>query len=265
MLTTTPLLQAIDALIEANTALRKSRALTKPELRLERALTRAFRTEGRLFLARFEQLAPTFPPELREVAESDRFPIYDQVALETADAFQKPLTSITGEVLESGMASAVADLGVDTAFDLKHPLAVEFMSERGAEQVTRIRETTRETLRRILTQATDEGWSHQKTARAIRRRYQHFGAARSRRIARYELGNAYEAGNLLVAKDLQSAGLTMEKQWLSVGDAKTRPAHRGNQAQGWIPLDDRFQDGSDRPPTDSGCRCTLLMRRKPDA
>src|SRR5690606_6069541 len=116
--------------------------------------------------------------------------------------------------------------GIDDAFDLKHPRAVEFMSQSGADRVTQITDTTRDYLRTLLTQAADEGWSYGKTARAIRKRYAEFSVTRARNIAVYELGNAYEAGNLLVARDLQDAGLTMEKQWLSVGDARTRPAHK---------------------------------------
>lgn len=228
-------------------------------------MRRAFLAQRRLFLTRFARLEPRYPPDLREAVESDWLPIFDQAALETVQVFQKPLSEFTARALESGMLGAIADIGIEDAFDLKHPLAVDFMAKHGADRVTAINSTTRDYLRTILTQATDEGWSYDKTARAIRKRYADFSGTRARNIAVYELGNAYEAGNLLVAKDLQEAGLTMEKQWLAVGDSRTRPAHKSNQAQGWIGLDDRFQDGSERPPTDSGCRCTVLMRRKPDA
>jgi hypothetical protein len=259
------LIDAIDRLIEANTTLRRSRALTRPEQQLERAMRRAFLAQGRGFLKRFARLEPRYPPDLREAVESDWLPIFDEVALETVQAFHKPLSEFTARALESGMLGAIADLGIDDAFDLKHPLAVDFMAKNGAGRVTAINATTRDYLRTILIQAADEGWSYDKTARAIRKRYADFSVKRARNIAVYELGNAYVEGTMIVARDLQSAGLEMQKKWISASDAKVRPDHRANDTEGWIPLDDVFQSGHDRPPTDSGCRCSLGTRRKPDA
>jgi uncharacterized protein with gpF-like domain len=261
----TALADAIDRLIEVNTALRQSRALSKPEQRLERAMRRAFLAQRRLFLTRFARLERSFPPELREAAESDWLPLFDQAALETVQVFQKPLSEFTARALESAMIGAIADLGIDDAFDLTHPLAVDFMAKHGADRVTAINSTTRDYLRTILTQAAEEGWSYDKTARAIRTRYADFSVKRARNIAVYELGDAYVEGTMVVARDLQGAGLEMQKKWISASDSKVRTDHRANDAEGWIPLDDVFQSGHDRPPTDSGCRCSLGTRRKPDA
>jgi hypothetical protein len=258
------LLEAIDALIEANAALRKRRALAQAERQLAAAMRRAFAVEERAFVSRLAKHKGRFPPAVREVAEPvDWESAFDGAADATARAFLKPIDDLTARALLSGMLGAVADLSIETSFTLEHPAAVEFLRDRGAAQVTRIRETTRETLRAILSQAAEEGWGYDKTATAIRRRYRHFGKERARNIAVFELGDAYEHGNVLVAKDLQAGGLEMQKQWLSVGDALVRPEHRSNQAQGWIDLDAAFQSGHDRPPTDPRCRCTLLMRRKP--
>jgi hypothetical protein len=154
--------------------------------------------------------------------------------------------------------------------------AVDDLARRGAERVTGIAETTRKRLRTLLTRAADEGWSYQRTAKEITALYRGFAGpplavrprhlrSRAEAIAVFELGDAYEHGNLLVAQDLQDAGLEMEKSWLTVGDDRVRTDHRANQGEGWIPLDQAFGSGDDRPPADPGCRCTLLMRRKPDA
>lgn len=262
---TSGLESAIARLVETNAALRKRRALAKPERDLQAAMAKAFLRQGRAFLSRLALYKGRFPPAVREVAEMVPWePLFDEAALETLDAFAKPLGSFAEAALQSGMVAAVAELNLDTAFDLKHPAAVDYLKRRGAEQVAGIAETTRKRLRTILTQAADEGWSYDKTARAIRARYADFSVTRARNIAVFELGDAYEHGNMLVAQDLQDAGLTMQKSWLTVGDHKVRPDHRANQEEGWIALDDAFQDGSDRPPTDPGCRCTLLMRRKPN-
>lgn len=262
----TTLAEAIDRLVEANAALRKRQALAKLERQLETAMRKAFTAEGRAFLSRLARQKSLFPPEVREVAEPvDWEAEFDKAALETLKAFVKPIDEFTAKALASGMTAAIADLSVEASFTLDHPAAVDYLRNHGAEQVTRIRETTRETLRAILSQAAEEGLSYDKTAKAIQERYKHFSTERARNIAVFELGDAYEHGNMLVGKELQSAGLSMEKSWLTVADDRVRPEHRANQGQGWIPLDDDFQNGSDRPPTDPKCRCALLMRRKPDA
>ena len=272
------LAEAIDRLIEANAPLRKQTALAKPERKLTAAMARAFRAEERAFLAKLEKRRAVFPSEsIREVAERiDWEDLYDDAATETQLKFAEPLDEFTAKLLQAGMTAAATDLDLETSFDLAHPEAVAYLQQKGAERVTKIRDTTRDRLRTLLTRAADEGWSYARTAREISALYRSMAGpqrgvaqvshlrSRAEAIAVFELGDAYEHGNMLVAKDLQASGLEMQKKWLSVGDDRVRPEHRANQEQGWIPLDDAFQDGNDRPPSDPGCRCTLLMRRKPD-
>ena len=261
----TALADAITGLIEANAALRKRRALAKPEHTLQAAMAKAFAAEGRDVLAALATLKPRFPPEVREaVTADDLVRLYDQALANSLDLFTLPIQDAATTGLESGAGAGIADLGLDVSFDLAHPRAVEYLRDRGLTQVSRIRETTRETLRGILTQAAEEGWSYDRTALAIRQRYKHFGAERAKNIAAFELGDAYEAGNRLIADDLADGGLVMEKSWLSAGDARVRADHRENAAAGWIGIDDAFPSGHDRPPTDPRCRCSCLYRRKPD-
>ena len=272
------LVEAIDRLIEANNALRKRRALAKPERRLALAMARAFRAEERAFLSRLKEYSGRFPSEsLREIAEPiDWEGPFDKAALATLNAFARPLDEFTARALAAGMISGVADLAVETSFTLEHLAAVEYLKTHGSNAVPDLRETTRRRLRPLLVQAAEEGWSYNRTAKEITSLYKSMAGpprltysprirSRAHEIAVYVLGDAYEHGNMLVAKDLQASGLEMVKKWQSVGDSRVRPAHRANQAQGWISLDASFQDGSDRPPSDSGCRCTTLLRRKPDA
>ncbi|MFP5371418.1 MAG: phage minor head protein [Actinomycetes bacterium] len=260
------LADAVAGLVEANAALRKRRKLAKRERALERAMAKAFAAEGRAVLAEVARLRSRFPQEVREAISADELVrLYDQALANSLDLFTLPIDQAAAAGLEAGMAAAVADLDVDMSFDLANPRAVDYLRERGLTQVRRIRNTTRETLRRILAQAADEGWSYGRTAKAIRDRYTHFSVERARNIAVYELGDAYEAGNRLVADDLSAGGLVMEKSWLSAGDARVRADHRQNAAAGWIPIGDAFPSGHDRPPTDPRCRCAALYRRKPDA
>ena len=77
-----------------------------------------------------------------------------------------------------------------------------------------------------------------------------------------EIGDAYAEGNLIVAQELAAAGIEMEKAWSTVGDDKVSELCAGNEAQGWIPLEDAFQSGHQRPLGHPGCRCDLRTRRE---
>ena len=132
--------------------------------------------------------------------------------------------------------------------------------------MTKINDTTRSYLNAMISQAVDEGWSYDRLSNAIGSRFTEFATGgdnpRSRRVAVYELGDAYEEGTQLAAKELQAAGLEMEKKALTAGDDRVRPSHEDNASAGWIPLDDEFPSGDMRFPSDPGCRCTTLYRRK---
>jgi len=81
-------------------------------------------------------------------------------------------------------------------------------------------------------------------------------------VAVTEIGNALEAGSAITAKELQDAGLVMEKSWLTVGDDRVCSEEcELNEAQGWIPLDEPFASGHMHPLAHPACRCTALQRR----
>lgn len=260
------LAEALDALIDANSALRKRRALAPLERTLETAMGKAFRKQGRAFLRNLAPLEGRFAPApLREAPnEGEWSAAFADAAQETADDFAAPIDAAATAALESGMAAAVLDLAIDApGFDLSHPRAVAYLRDHGLGQAKRIDETTRARLRTLLARAADEGWSYNRTAKAIRSLYADFSATRARNIAQFETGDGYEHGNLSVARDLQDGGIEMEKSWLSARDEKTRPDHLMNDNAGWIDLDSPFPSGHDRPPTDPRCRCSAGYRRKP--
>lgn len=271
------LLTALDRLLEANARLRKRRALARLERRLEQAMAKAFRAQGREVLKRLGQLRSRFPREtqteaaLREAVEEFEWgPLFDEAVLKTLRLFEEPLSEVARQALEAGALAAIAELQLDISFSLEHPRAVDYLRQVGAERVAGINETTREELRRILTQAAQEGWSYDRTAREITRRYTEFATpqpqqhirSRAHLIAVTEVGQAYEAGNRAIADDLAAAGLAMEKSWLVVGDERVCPICHGNAAVGWIPLEQPFPSGHQQPVGHPACRCTALWRRR---
>jgi hypothetical protein len=275
---TSHLLDILDHFLEAAAVDHRDRALAPIEQKLQRAVANLFRKQGRLFLARFAKLKRRFPDEkprpaqLREaVDDEDWDPLFDAAAEETARAFERLIEEAVQAALTAGAQAAIADLRLDTAFTLKNPRAVEYLTNYAADRVAGVNDTTRGYLKTVITQAVEEGWSYQRTARAITDRYAQFAVgvpqehlqSRAELIAVTEAGEAYEAGSMIVAQDLAAAGLEMEKSWLAVRDGRSEDGICApNAAQGWIPLDQDFQSGHSRPLGHPACRCTALTRMK---
>lgn len=278
----------LDAMINFIEATNRSRRLKKREQverRLELALRKAFKEQGRKFVrafskfkSRFGEAAVVSSPfgddkqiDLQEaVVPTEWMFVFHLVAQQTRGSFEKPIEAAVQASMAQGANNQVADLGMNMRFDLKNPRAVRYLDQYGARQVTDINDTTRNYLQTIIKQATDEGWSYDRTAEAIIDRYQEFAIgkpqehvdSRAHLIAITETGNAYAEGNLIVAQDLQDAGVTMEKAWSTVGDSKVTEECKANENQGFIPLMQEFQSGHQRPLRFPGCRCDLLTRIK---
>jgi hypothetical protein len=273
-LDTSALLEALDRYLEAvrpaQAVARKERALAGIRRKLEAAMALAFVKQGAAFLKGFAKFRSQFAEALRA---DDLDPLFSQADIDTLDAFVQPLDDFIGQAMVAGARAAIADLAFEGSFTLAHPEAVAYIKSRALEASNLINGTTKEGIKRILTQAVDEGWSYQRTAKAISTAYEGFAGKvpqqhlrnRAELIAVYETGEAYEAGNHAIGQRLQAAGLVMEKSWLTVGDGRVDPICRANQAQGWIPYDDAYASGHQHPQAHPACRCCGLQRRKPGA
>lgn len=272
----TPVIAAIDRLLEAAAQRRKARVTRRLVRRLAAELRAAFRAQERVLLRRLpairDQFPDTAPAPASEAAEPNWETIFDAAVLATIEAFTGPIELLVGQALLAGSQAVIAELGVELTFDLANPRAVAYLEQRAAELVSQITETTRADLKRLITQAVDEGWSYRQLADAFRAKYAEFATPnpqlhirdRAELIAVTEIGNGYEAGNQAAVQELQDAGLEMEQAWLTVGDDRVSEECRGNQAAGWIPFGTAFPSGDLRPLAHPGCRCTLLYRRKPE-
>jgi uncharacterized protein with gpF-like domain len=112
-----------------------------------------------------------------------------------------------------------------------------------------------------MTTAIDEGWSYGQSAKEIKKLFDGpISRDRAQRIAVFESGQAYEAGNNAFAKSLEDDGVTMEQHWMTSHDEKVRPEHAANEAEGWVPMGHVFSSGDTEPPTDPGCRCYMIFQ-----
>jgi len=223
-------------LAEANVPLRaltRARALAALERRLARDVARVFGMQQRALLRRLAPLRSDFPSPMREaVGLADLERVLDAVFAATRRLFVRALQPVAERAVQAGADAALADVGVATSFSLKHPRAVAFLRDYGAEPVTLIDATTREQLRAILVRATDEGWAYGRTSKAIADYFISLRAeppsreegkairSRARLIAVTEVGEAYSHGSLLAAQALADEGLTVEKSWLTAGDQR---------------------------------------------
>lgn len=289
------LVAALDRLLEASVDVVREERMVPIERRLTNDLALAFRAEGRAFLRGFRNLAdpakwPLDEPQWMRYlveAQAETLTMYT-AALNTAvsDALMAGvLTAVEGmpegapteEALrEGGWLTRIAgwlakQVGVifGISFDLKNPRAVAYLEAHGAELVKGIDETTRDYIRTVLIEGTSKGWSYNEMARRISERYKEFAVgrpqlhidSRAHMIAVTEVGNAYAEGNLQVAQGLAAAGLKMEKAWHTVGDSRVEAICLGNEAEGWIPLEQTFSSGHMRPLAHPACRCAMMTQR----
>jgi len=260
------LLDALTTFLEAASTVSKWRTLAPLEKKLEKQLGLAFAAQGKLFLDKFAANKSKFSEAL---TPSDWIGMWNAVTGATEQLFLDPIQNAVTASMDAAAEELIADLEVDYTFDLENPLAVEYVEEHGAELVADINSTTRDYLKTVITEGTEQGWSYDRMAKAISDRFVDFAVgrpqdhidSRAHLVAVTETGMAYEHGNFIVAKDLTKAGLKMEKKWSTMGDSKVDPHCLANEAQGWIPIDKRFSDGSMQPLSHPGCRCTALYRR----
>jgi hypothetical protein len=264
------LLEALDLFLTEATRARKRRVLAGLEKRLKGELARAFQRQGRALV---KALGTRRVREAEgEVSQDDLdhyLDTFDEVAEETRSLFAEALQDAMSEALAAGAQAVIEELGLKLNFELKNPRAVAYLEAHGAELVRGVNDTTRNTIKTLVTDGIRQGSSPDKIARQIIAQYNEFAVgkpqqhikSRAHLIAVTEVGGAYCEGNVIVAQDQQEAGLKMEKRWLTVKDNRVSKGCLKNQEAEWIPLDDPFPSGHQRPLRFPGCRCDILLRR----
>lgn len=144
--------------------------------------------------------------------------------------------------------------------------------------VSRITETMRNDIIKVLEKATEEGWSIDRTVQELRRK--DVVQARARVIARTEIVRAANVGHSVGAKSLP---YELNKKWVSATDHRVRHSHRqinnhvtdengtfkvpiydGKNLTGY----DEMQypgDANAHPSNTINCRCTVTYEAKRDS
>jgi hypothetical protein len=128
-----------------------------------------------------------------------------------------------------------------------------------------VTETTAQQIRDIVTQARLEGVGVGELTRRLRGDVfsTDKNSNRARTIARTETVGALNEGAMLKAKQ---SGIFRAKQWVSQRDGRVRDSHRTAEGQGWIPIDQTYNNGLQYPhapgaPADEviNCRCSQMF------
>lgn len=196
--------------------------------------------------------------------------LWENVSNRTTPELQKIIASAEADALHAGANNfKLAITGPDpskkpgTTFNLANPRAVAWFQRNGGsvDYIKGIQSTTSSQIKTIIKDALDTGQAYNKTAKQISEAFDGMSRDRAQRIAVYETGNAYEAGNRQFADSIKADGVEMEEKWMTSEDDKVRPEHAANEAEGWVPLDHVFSSGDVSPPTDPGCRCYMIYRQ----
>lgn len=273
------LVEILDRFLEAVKRVDKWRMVEKEAVNLEKAMSKAFAIQAKIVAKTFDA---SYRSYFQEAAEIDDDPIFTPAEMESVEVMSAALEEAEKSMLETGGKALIATAALETSFDLKNPRAVQYLKEHGADLVAKLNETTRDDMRHVLEYARENGWSYDKTAKAIQERYKGYYDAgswwnfdsprpqghintRAHLIAVTESGNAYSAGEWMVAKGMIDAGLPMEKRWVAASDERDCEICDGNAAEDWIPAEDAFSSGDDYPLAHPACRCDAQYRRAEDA
>jgi hypothetical protein len=116
----------------------------------------------------------------------------------------------------------------------------DYLATVSSTKVRQITETTREQLRILLSQYTDEGLGPTEIARRISRDVNQIHRLRAVVIARTEVINASNASSGAVASTMPQAA---EKEWLTQLDGREREAHNAANGQTVAKAQPFFVDG----------------------
>lgn len=261
-------LDRVDTLTEAVSDHAALAVIRPSSRRLEKVLAQVWTRQGRAFVNGLSRFRGRFPIE-EAVGEADWSPVLEVVLKETNEPLVTALDVELRETVESGAARTVAEVSVESTFDVRQSRAAqEWLEGRAGRKVTRVGEGTRRRLRVLMRQSADEGWSWTRTARAIEDKFRSFHRApagvrsRAELVAVTEMTEAYEAGHQFVREDIARSGVTVEKSWETVGDDRVDPDCVSNEGAGWVAHDDVWPSGAGGPPDHPGCRCVTTTRTR---
>lgn len=209
----------------------QSRMLNVLEARFRRRFAAAIVAEAGRILAGYRDLG--YVPPVSDDHQQDLRRVYQQLALDAARVFGR-------RVMTQGKAMGFAlETKQETLSEFFRALALAWINlEPIRRRIQSVSETTRAQIVALVARGQDEGLGVDAIARDIEDRLPDISRYRGALIARTE---THGAANYAMHETAKSTGLELEKEWVSVEDARTRS----------IPRDDAFDhvamNGQRRP------------------
>ena len=251
------------ALVEAVSDLKRERAVK----RLEKKLGPWFKWQGRVLIAALPKLVRYFPEpveesRLLEALGSDFDSMFDKAIKVTVRNGEEIFEAGLVPAVSQGYTAMAEEVGMQAAFKLKQPEAVRWASKQAAVDVALVNDTTKETIRGVVTRGLEKGASYDEVARQITKRFNEFAVgkpqahiqSRAHLVAINENAVAYEEGRHRLVDDIMATGIAMEKKRAGPNDNKTSDGCLADMAADWIPESRAFPSGIMYGPRFPGCR-----------
>lgn len=163
--------------------------------------------------------------------------------------------------LVTGAASTLAlQSGQSALKDSADDVASRYLRDNSLSKLTiDLGSETESRLRGALADAWDAGGSYDEMVSAITDTFADFSEVRAGLIAQTEAVDAYNASRSDIAAE---AGFD-EKSWETESGNPCETC-LGNEADGWIGVDETFSSGDDAPTAHPNCECVLNFRSSSD-
>lgn len=170
-------------------------------------------------------------------------------------ALTKIIATAIPVFFKGGKEEAENTLNIGVDLDLLNPKVKAVLEAYTASEVTKIDETTRSQIKRIIDQAIEAGKGVPEVAREINNQFTMFGKVRSQLIAHNEIAEVYSQAEMMSYRE---SGVVKGKKWYTAGDDKVSQGCYDNEKQGVIGINKQFQSGHDAPPRHPRCRCVVI-------
>ncbi len=159
------------------------------------------------------------------------------------------LDAATTIVNEAGMGAQL--------FNQINTRALAVARDRAADMVAQITDSTRDELRKIISDGISNSLTRDDIADLIQGTDPNvFSEDRAQLIAATEMRIANGEGALAGMQEVAAMGVDVKKEWLP--DEDPCPVCQANADQGPIDLDAAFESGDDSTPAHPNCLCTLI-------
>jgi hypothetical protein len=183
-----------------------------------------------------------------------------------AEMFFAEMREAGESALEISGQGLLSELGIDRKYVTPHGLMRDFTVER-QNKLSQVPQEIWDTVKSSVEDGIRGGMSADQMAdQVVNDTFGQIQKGRAVTVARTETSSVYNTGRM---DAMRQHGIT-HKSWLTADDERVRHEHSNAEAQGPIPIDQKFSNGLRYPGDPNGsaaqvinCRCTVEAREEP--